>query len=421
MTRPPKPRVHWVSPLPPAQTDIAHYTWRILPELAEATDLIIWTDAQDWDRALHHIAPVRHLDPDGITPRDFALAGRRGGGPGAGPEAVFVNIGNAWPFHAGFLRMIQRIPSIVVLHDMAIQELCFDAMERALFPQDIYEASMEKWHGESGLGAVREVFAERRGRANIAHEYPGFELTLPHAVSVVTHTPVARDAVEATDTVPTYLLDLPFRPSAQVPPVIRSGIGPMRLVQFGYTGPNRRLETVLETLATLKGEIDFCFDVMGNVWDTDYLRCRADELGIGHHVTFHGFVEEDFLDEKLRQAHLVFNLRYPTMGEASGSQMRIWSACAPSVVTNLGWYADLPDDTVFKIDPAQEIPELQQLIRRLHADPVSGRGRALAGRARLESLHTPKRYARSVAEVARKFQVDAAAAVRRRHLPFREV
>ena len=118
MTRPPKPRVHWVSPLPPAQTDIAHYTWRILPELAEATDLIIWTDAQDWDRALHHIAPVRHLDPDGITPRDFALAGRRGGGPGAGPEAVFVNIGNAWPFHAGFLRMIQRIPSIVVLHEV---------------------------------------------------------------------------------------------------------------------------------------------------------------------------------------------------------------------------------------------------------------------------------------------------------------
>ena len=33
-----KPKVHWVSPIPNAQTDIAHYTHRILPELAEAPD-----------------------------------------------------------------------------------------------------------------------------------------------------------------------------------------------------------------------------------------------------------------------------------------------------------------------------------------------------------------------------------------------
>jgi len=111
--RPPKPRVHWVSPLPSAQTDIAHYTRRILPELAAATDLTLWTDAPTWDRELYDFAPVRRLDPDRVTPRDFALAGRRDGRPGPGPEVVMVNIGNAWPFHAGFLRMIQRIPSSI--------------------------------------------------------------------------------------------------------------------------------------------------------------------------------------------------------------------------------------------------------------------------------------------------------------------
>ena len=409
MTPAKKPRVHWVSPLPKAQTDIAHYTRRILPELAATTDLILWTDAPDWDRELYDFAPVRRLDPDRVTPRDFAMANRPDGKPGQGPEAVFVNIGNAWPFHSGFMRMIQRIPSIVILHDMAIQEFCFDAMERGHFPRDVYEANMLKWHGAAGLAAARDVFEERRERGDLTREIPGFELALTRAVSVLTHTPVARDAVAATDTVPTYLLDLPFRPSPKAPEVIRSNIGPMRLVQFGYTGPNRRLQKVLEALAPLKGEIDFQLDVMGTLWDAPYIQKRIRELGLTHHVTLHGFVEEEDLDRRLAAAHLVFNLRYPSMGEASGSQMRIWNAAAASVVTDLGWYADLPEDTVFKIEQDNEVAALQSLIRRLHADPTLGRSVGTAGRARLEAGHTPAQYAHSIAEIAGRFADDAAA------------
>lgn len=409
-----KPRVHWVSPLPKAQTDIAHYTRRILPELAKATELILWTDANEWDRELYDFAPVRRLDPDRVTPRDFARANRES--PGQTPEAVFVNIGNAWPFHAGFLRMLQRIPSIIVLHDMAIQEMCFDAMERDLFPRDVYETSMVKWHGETAMHAVRDVWAGRHPRGAIAQEIPGFELALPHAVSVLTHTPVARDAVTATHNLPVYLRDLPFRPSEAAPEYTRSRVGGLRLVQFGYTGPNRRVQNVLEALAPLRGEIDFHFDIFGSVWDPAYIAARAAELGLAHHVTLHGFVAEDVLDATLARAHLAFNLRNPTMGEASGSQMRIWNAGVPSVVTDLGWYADLPDDTVFKIDHTQEVPALQALLRAIDADPALGRDVARAGRARLESAHGPARYAHQVAHIATQFAADAAASLRARPL-----
>ncbi|MEP5729344.1 MAG: glycosyltransferase [Sulfitobacter sp.] len=415
MTQASKPRVHWVSPLPRAQTDIAHYTRRILPELAQTCELILWTDAPDWDRELYDFAPVRRLDPDHILPRDFALAGRANGTPGQGPEAVFVNIGNAWPFHAGFLRMIQRIPSVVVLHDMAIQECCFDAMERGLFARDVYEAAMFDWHGQPGLDSVHAVYKGEINESELAHRYAGFELTLTRAVSVLTHTPVARDAVAtAAPELSTYLLDLPFRPSAAAPSLIRSGLGPMRLVQFGYTGPNRRLQNVLEALAPLKGEIDFQLDIMGSIWDPEYIRSRAAELGLARHVHLHGFVEEAELDRRLAAAHLVFNLRWPTMGEASGSQMRIWNAAAPSVVTDLGWYADLPEGTVFKVDPHEEREALQRLIRSLHADPAPGRAVGRAGRARLEETHTPQLYAKAVAKIAEQFSTDVAATLRHR-------
>lgn len=411
-----KPRVHWVSPLPAAQTDIAHYTRRILPELAQVTDLTLWTDAAAWDRELYNFCRVRRLDPDQVLPRDFASVNTHKNDLRSGPEVVFINIGNAWPFHAGFLRLAQRLPSVVVLHDLAIQELCIDAIARDLFPRDLYEKGMYQFYGDEGRAAAQEALEGACNREVLSQNFPGFELALPHAVSVVTHAAAAQEAVMKLDLAPCYRLDLPFRPTMPAPETIRSGIGPMRLVQFGYTGPNRRLQKVLEALAPLKDEIEFQLDVMGHLWDPDYIRRLADELGLARHVQLHGFVEEAELDRMLAKAHLVFNLRHPTMGEASGSQMRIWNAAAASVVTNQGWYADLPQDAVFKINQDEEVPALRRLLRRMAADPTFARAVGSAGRAQLEAHHTPTHYAESIAKVAAQFHKDAAASIQRRRI-----
>lgn len=119
-----RPTIHWVSPLPPAHTDIAHYTARIMPELSAVAEVILWTDAHEWDVSLERFCTIRHFDPDTALPRDFTQARR-----GSGPEILFIHIGNSWVFHAGLMRLAQRIPSIVVLHDLAIQELMIEAVK----------------------------------------------------------------------------------------------------------------------------------------------------------------------------------------------------------------------------------------------------------------------------------------------------
>lgn len=400
-----RPRVHWVSPIPPAETDIAHYTHRILPELAEACDLTLWTDAETWDRGLEKIAPVRHLDPDHITPGDFARAGT-----GQGADAVMIHIGNSWVFHAGLLRLARRIPSTIVLHDLAIQEMCHDALHNGLFDRDTYLSEMARWYGAEGRLRAQAVCDGEARALDLARDMPGFQIALERAVSVLAHTPAAFDASLATGLTPAYLLDLPFRPSARPIPATRASDGPLRFVQFGYIGPNRRLLQVLEALAPLKDEIDFRFDIMGKVWDPIQIRARLEEWGISDRVEIHGFVPEPDLDARLAGAHLVFNLRYPTMGEASGSQLRIWNASAAAVVTDLGWYGSLPDDTVFKIPLEDEAAALQALVRRIDADRTVGEAIGAAGRARLESHHTPALYAQGVAEVARRFAGDAQSA-----------
>jgi glycosyltransferase involved in cell wall biosynthesis len=213
--------------------------------------------------------------------------------------------------------------------------------------------------------------------------------------------------VRATGIVPSYQLDLPFRPSDTAPTAQRATDGPLRLVQFGHIGPNRRLWEVLEALGPLKDEIDFKLDIMGNVWDRAMLGEKLERFGLEAHVEVHGFVPEPELDAALAQAHLVFNLRYPTMGEASGSQLRIWNAAAAAVVTDLGWYGSLPDDTVFKVPLDGEIAALQDLVRRVNADRSLGATLGQTGRKRMEERHTPALYAKGIAEIARRFPQDA--------------
>ena len=47
------PTIHWVSPLPPAATDIGHYTLRILHDLTKLANVVLWTDASKWDPNLN--------------------------------------------------------------------------------------------------------------------------------------------------------------------------------------------------------------------------------------------------------------------------------------------------------------------------------------------------------------------------------
>ncbi|MEO0379406.1 MAG: glycosyltransferase family 1 protein [Pseudomonadota bacterium] len=419
MTRPDplRPVVHWVCPIPPAQTDIAHYTARILPALAQHARVILWTDANRWDPSLAAYARIERFDPDTLSPRDLSLAARRAGAPMAAPQAVFIHIGNAWVFHAGLIRLARRVPSIVVLHDLAIQEMLNDAMRNGLFPSETYRAEMADHYGEAGAQAAARVLNEPGYAHQLAPDMPGFQLALPRAVSALAHTPAAVAALQAYGRVPVHHLELPFQPG-RAPDIRRPNTGPLRFLQFGYIGPNRRLFEIIAALGEVKDRVDFRFDVMGHVWDRAAFRTVVAQAGLEDRVHLRGFVPEARLDAELRLAHLVFNLRYPTLGEASGSQLRIWNAGAAAVVHDAGWYSTLPEDTVFRIpnDLDQEKDALKALVLDLAQDRSRITPLQIAGRAQLDRHHHPQDYARAIAGLARAAGAEAAQMLERRAL-----
>jgi hypothetical protein len=86
-------------------------------------------------------------------------------------------------------------------------------------------------------------------------------------------------------------------------------------------------------------------------------------------------------EARLAACDVAVNLRERTVGETSGSVCRAMAAGVPVVVSDVGWFAELPDDCVIKVGAgAGGDAQLRESLARLIAD--EGLRRRVGERAR---------------------------------------
>ena len=383
--------LNWFSPLPPAGTDIAHYTARVLPALAERASVTLWTDRDSWDKALESYAEVRRYS---LERPPWAELNRA--------EASVYHLGNNPLFHGSIWQLSRLSPGVVVLHDLRLHHF-FDGLYRVKWRDlDGYLAVMEKYYGEQGrLDALDCYRQEARNIDRMAELYPLTRLATENALGVLVHTREGFAQLKGEHACPLAYAPLPY-PSQPGPEIGPAKVGPpFRLIVFGYLGRNRRLDALLTALSEFPQREQFRLDIYGQVLDDNRpLRARIRELGLKRQVSLHGFVPEAELDQALRGAHLAVNLRYPTMGEASGSQLRIWSHALPSLVTDVGWYAGLPTETIARVRPEQEIQDIKTHLDAFLKAPEAFARMGQRGRALLEQEHAPEAYAQAILDFA---------------------
>jgi glycosyltransferase involved in cell wall biosynthesis len=92
------------------------------------------------------------------------------------------------------------------------------------------------------------------------------------------------------------------------------------------------------------------------------------------------YVPEGRMWSLMDACDLLVNLRFPTMGETSGSVIRGLVLGKPMVVSDVGWFAELPDDVALKVPVDEwETPTLEAALALL-CEPAA---RAELGRAAL--------------------------------------
>ena len=384
-------KLNLFSPLPPLRSEIANHTAHVLPPLGRLADVTVWTSQERWDAVEAEGVRVRHFHPHAAPWPAINEA-----------QATFFNIGNNTALHGDIFRVASAAPGVAVLHDTVLQHF-FAGLAVHHGWRAGYLDAMRRHHGAEGLEQGRRLLAGEAGASELALRFPLTLAAADRATALVCHAPDAARALEARTRLPVYALDLSTDLAhAPAPPAANPEGGPRRLVMFGHLGFNRRLPSLLRALAEMPGRDAFRVDIYGRIEEEAEARRLVAALGLGGSVALHGFVPQEELDRGIARAHLAVNLRHPTMGEASASQLRTWALGLPSLVTRTGWYATLPGDAVFFVEPQDEIEGIKRHLARLLARPEAFAAAGRRGRAIVAARHSPERYAEGLLEIARQ-------------------
>ena len=379
-------KINWFSPLPPAQSGIAHnYAMQLLPVLARRHEVVLWTDQDQVAPQLRRMARVARYDPAAPPWREI----------NNGTVSIY-NLGNQPDLHGGIWQVSVCQPGIIVLHDLHLHDFFFARWVRYRQDPASYLAALERWYGGEGRRAGEAFCRGGISAEFMAQEFPLTREAMRCALGVITHCRALAESKE-TPACPMAVLDHPYAAAGES--CYRQWLAarraaphpPYRLVIFGYLSRNRRLEAVLDALAGIPEREQFQLDVCGQLWDEGHIRTQIERLGLSPLVKLLGFLPESLVEKKLSAADLAINLRYPSMGEASGSQLQFWDYGLPTLVSRTGWYASLPEDTTAFVRPEHEVEDIQLHLRAFLADPGAFRVMGELGRQSLKN-NDPEKY-----------------------------
>jgi glycosyltransferase involved in cell wall biosynthesis len=381
-------KLNLFSPLPPLRSDIARVTTNLLPLLASRAEVVVWSSDPKWDPAAEAHATIRPYDIARPPWRDINEA-----------DATFYQMGNDPRYHHAIWRMSQQHPGIVILHDVMMQHFFSGLVfhQLGLARRDYLEL-VERHDGVEGRGLAEAHLHGLLTTEELGQRSPLTGAATENALAVVVHSQAAFQLVPE-ETPAAYLplcvgapapLELPAKTDADV----------YRISLFGFLGPNRRLPVLLRALADFPERDRFRLDIYGTIDGAEKIQQLIGRLGLNDLATMHGFVNHAELDEALRRTDLVVNLRNPSMGEASGSQLHLWQYALPSLVTRGAWYATLPENTVAFVRPDHETEDLHAHLAEYLADPEKYRELGRNGRRYVAEKHSMESYVDGLLEIA---------------------
>jgi glycosyltransferase involved in cell wall biosynthesis len=384
-------KLNLFSPLPPLRSDIARVTANLLPLLAQEADVVVWSSDAKWDPAAEAHATVRPYDVAHPPWREISEA-----------DATFYQMGNDPRYHHGIWRVSRQHPGIVILHDVMMQHffsgLLFHGLD--LSRRDYLEL-VERHDGEPARSLAEAHLNGFLTTEELGPRSPLTGAAAENALAVVVHSEAAVQLLPKE--IPAAYL--PLCVGAPAPAELPAPDGQRevwRLGLFGFLGPNRRLPVILRALAEFPARDRFRLDVYGTIDGAEKIQQLIGRLGLSERVTMHGFVTSDALETALHGTDLVLNLRNPSMGEASGSQLHLWQYGLPSLVTRAAWYETLPENTVAFVRPDHETEDIHSHLAGFLSDPEKYRELGRNGRRHVAEKHSMESYVAGLLEIAKR-------------------
>ena len=278
-------------------------------------------------------------------------------------------VGDNFPFHAGAIHWLPKLPGALCLHDFFVGSLFREWCEyHGVEPDDI----VEEWYGKDVVGPYRAVLKLVNYVDRTAATVPMTEWLCSQATSVVTHSSWGIDRVLRSCAGPVRTTALPYRSAVSATRVRAPGLETLRLLTVGHVNQNKRIDTVIRSIGSSAHLRDcITYSVLGQVQPDVQLELIRLARAQGVRLAIPGVVDDQALANALAEADVVVALRWPCLEAASASVIESLLAGKPTIVTRAAFYDELPDDCVWKVEPGAEAEGVRDALEHLLSDPAA--------------------------------------------------
>ncbi len=350
-------RIAYFSPLPPARSGIADYSAALLAELERIADVTSFTER-----------------PAAFDPAKFDIA--------------LYQIGNN-PFHFVPYEMALEYPGVAVMHEANLHHLVADYTIK----RGNWDAYLEEVRYDSGQAA----FEYARDFVRTLKRPPDYE-GVPMLRRILQRS---RGAIAHSRAVESELRKAGFRGPAAVIPhgawiaeadrmAFRDRLGldagtPLIGV-FGFLKPYKRIAESLRAFRRLvRVDPRVRMILVGEPHPELELAGLIRSLGLQAHVRVLGFTPIQDFEGYLGACDIVLNLRYPTVGESSGTLLRSLGMGKAVLVSNVGSFVEYPDEICLKVPvDATEEDFIFEYLNLLVSRPEAGGEMGARARAWVE-------------------------------------
>lgn len=348
----------YASPFPPMESGISDYSERLVAYLDKYFDITLYIDDYRLSNPDLYERYKVITSAQGIIPEEY--------------DYRIYNIGNNPGFHSYLYRMAIDHPGMIILHDFSLYYL-FTGYHQS--KGDLYSA-LYKYEGRDTFLDFKEI-VEARGinlleYKDLAGQYALNKELLKSNNKIMVHSEYAYNKVSLTaqkvkkiNMIPQIQFDEKIENRDSL--LKKYGIPDDSIIvaSFGMIAPTKLnieiCESIIKIAKTQNKPIIYLMVGEGGYADS-YVDNKL--------IFKTGFTTIEEFDSFIEYSDIIVNLRNPTMGETSAAMLRILQKGKPCITNNGGWFSELPDECVCKVDLDNLDQDLERSVLKMVDDSV---------------------------------------------------
>lgn len=381
-----KPKLAIFTPWPMQKTGIANFEYKLVPYLTKYFEITVFTNSKE--KNCKNMEDVCILDIGSFNAhrREY--------------DYKLYQIGNNNAFHKEIFDMFIKESGIAEIHDFVLTPFFywsyFKANQKKMFLKLLIDG-----YGEQGKLLYKEMLIN--DDCPDINEYPMVHAVTANAEKTIFHNSWCSSNITQKNKCVIPLPAFDFKiPQSSLTQQSRANI--QQFIDkkketivgcFGWVNENKRPDVVVRVIKRL---IDEGYAVKLAFWGENNTKRLTKEIHSQHleeSVVISGYLSEEEYYFAMEITDIVVNLRYPSMGEASGTLCEALKLGKAVIVSDLNQYKEFPDDVCWKL-PVDELEDklLYEYLKILVSEPLIRHALGENGREYANTVLNPENIAK---------------------------